>query len=180
MRAIVLCTVLALAACAQPRGGDGVYAPGPAGGAAVDQLLVGHRLLEAGEGELALSAFRRAALRDGLTADVLSGLGSANLSLGRLNQAEDLLRRAVEADADFPEAWNNLGVVLMELGRTGEAVEVFRRAYATDDGQSDTIRDNLRMALAKLERPDYAPVNEDDEFRLMRRGRGDYLLSPAS
>ena len=42
-------------------------------------------------------------------------IGSANLKLGRLGQAEKLLRRAIKADEAFAPAWNNLGVVLMEI-----------------------------------------------------------------
>jgi len=72
-------------------------------------------------------------------------------------------------------AWNNLGVVLMETGQYGEAERVFRTAYALDSGQSAEIRDNLRLALAKLENPAYIPEDESD-FVLVRRGTGEYLI----
>ena len=156
--------------------GDGVYAPGVAGESDIDGLLVGHRLMAAGEYELALRSYTRAAAKQGLTVDTLSALGSANLKLGRLGQAEKLLRLAVEKDPDFPPAWNNLGVVLMESGQIAEAAEVFRRAYATDSGNSDQIRDNLRLALAKRADPAYVPVNENETFQLVRRGTGDFLI----
>lgn len=173
-RGAVLLPVLLLAACSAGglnRSAGGVYAPGVAGETDVDGLIVGHRLMEAGEYELALDAYTRAAGQQGLNVDTLSALGSANLRLGRLNQAEALLRRAVEEDADYAPAWNNLGVVLMELGRTSEAAESFRRAFATDNGNSDQIRDNLRLALAKLDDPFYTGVQtEDEEFQLVRRG----------
>ena len=179
--------VLAAAACAALAActsgglnrGDGVYAPGVAGETDVDGLLVGHRLMAAGEYELALKAYTRAAAQQGLNVDTLSALGSANLRLGRLGQAERLLRRAVEEDADFAAAWNNLGVVLMEMGQIGEAAEVFRRAYATDNGNSDQIRDNLRLALALLENPGYSAEQENEEFQLVRRGTGDYVILTA-
>ena len=145
-------------------------------GEAVDGLIVGHRLMDGGEPELALDAYTRAAAEIGLTVEVLSGLGSANLALGRLNQAERLLRQAVEEDEASPEMWNNLGVVLMERGKTAEASEVFRRAYALDNGQNDSIRDNLRLALAKIENTVYAPEQEQ-EFKLVRRGQGDFLIT---
>jgi Flp pilus assembly protein TadD len=157
------------------RSAGGVYAPGVAREAGVDGLVVGHRLMAAGEYELALDAYMRAAGEEGLNVDTLSAMGSANLRLGRLNQAEALLRRAVDEDAGFAPAWNNLGVVLMERGKTGEAAEAFRRAYATDNGNSDQIRDNLRLALAKLEDPFYTASQEvDEEFLLVRRG-GDII-----
>ena len=167
-----------LAACSDPglNRGDGVFAPGVSGEADVDGLIVGHRLMEAAQFELALKAYTRAAAQQGLNVDTLSALGSANLRLGRLNQAEQLLRRAVEEDPAFPAAWNNLGVILLETGQTGEAVEVFRRAFATDNGQSDQIRDNLRLALAKFEDPGYLLQNETETVQLVRRGTGDYVI----
>ncbi|MBM1221549.1 tetratricopeptide repeat protein [Ponticoccus sp. SC2-23] len=155
---------------------DGVYAPGVGRGEDVDGLIVGHRLMEAGEFELALEAYIRAAGVQGLNVDTLSALGSANLRLGRLGQAEALMRQAVEEDPEFVPAWNNLGVILMERGKVAEAAEVFRRAFATDNGNSEQIRDNLALALAKLENPGYAPEQENAQFQLVRRGAGDFLI----
>ncbi|MGR3377973.1 tetratricopeptide repeat protein [Salipiger abyssi] len=172
-------TLLLLAACST--GGpfatdDPIYAPAiDPRGEAVDGLVVGHQLMEAGEYELALEAYTRAAGRHGLTGEVLTSLGSANLGLGRLNQSERLLRQAVAAEPEWAEAWNNLGVVLLERGKTAEAAEVFRRAYALDNGESDAIRDNLRLALAKIENPGYAG-SEQQDYRLERRGSGTYLI----
>lgn len=142
---------------------------------AVDGLIVGHRLMAAGEYELALKAYLRAAADHGVTVDVLSALGSANLKLGRLGQAEKLLRDAIEEDKNFAPAWNNLGVTLMERGETAEARQVFRTAFALDSGQSDEIRENLRLAIAKTENPAYDVVNNYN-FDLVRRGNGKYLL----
>ncbi|WP_425099239.1 tetratricopeptide repeat protein [Tropicibacter sp. S64] len=172
--------ILLLAACSP--GGQStpegqVYAPAlDPRGEAVDGLIVGHRLMDAGEHELALEAYTRAAGQHGMNAEVLTALGSANLALGRLNQSEKLLRKAIEVEGDWPEAWNNLGVVLMERGNIAEAVEVFRRAYALDNGQNDSIRDNLRLALAKLDNSDYAEET-DYEFKLVRRGSRVYQIS---
>ncbi|KPP84928.1 MAG: TPR repeat [Rhodobacteraceae bacterium HLUCCA08] len=174
--------LIALTGCAPDRfseQGERVFAPGVARGEGVDGLIVGHRLMAAGEFQLALEAYLRAAGRQGLNVDTLSALGSANLRLGRLNQAEDLLRRAVDEDPDFPAAWNNLGVLLMEKGNVAEAAEAFRRAFATDNGNSDQIRDNLRLALAKRDDPGYVEPQENEEFQLVRRGTGDYVLLSA-
>ncbi len=141
----------------------------------VDGLIVGHRLMAAGEYELALRAYARAAGEHGLNGDVLSALGSANLKLGRLKQARKLLESAVQKDPDFVPAWNNLGVVLVGLGYDGEARRVFRNAYALDNGNSDEIRQNLSMAIAKVENSGYTAAN-DNKFELVRRGNGRYLL----
>ncbi|RMD49662.1 MAG: tetratricopeptide repeat protein [Alphaproteobacteria bacterium] len=187
-RLAALGAALALAAC-QSTGGarvaeapppDAIGAPPPvAPGAAetVDGLTVGHRFMAAGEYELALEAYTRAAAEQGLTADVLSAMGSANLQLGRLGQAERLLRAAVERDPDFAAAWNNLGVVLMERGRAAEAVRVFRIAFSLDQGRSEPIRENLKRALAKRDSKRYdAPNDNNNDFALVRRGRDHYLL----
>ncbi|MBN8185874.1 tetratricopeptide repeat protein [Salipiger thiooxidans] len=179
-----LSLVLLLAACSS--GGrlasvdeDQVYAPAlDPRGESVDGLVVGHRLMAAGQYELALEAFTRAAGEHGLTPEVITSLGTANLALGRLNQSERLLRRAVEDEPTWAEAWNNLGVVLMERGETAEASEVFRRAYALDNGESDAIRDNLRLALAKMEDSDYG-AGQEQEYALVRLGSGSYLIRRA-
>ncbi len=176
-----LLVAILTAACSQtgglraPDGGN--YAPSgvDASRDSVDGLTVGHRLMEAGEYELALRAYYRAAGELGETVDIFSAVGSANLKLGRLGQAETMLRRAIEIDETFAPAWNNLGVVLMEQGQLGEAERVFRTAFALDNGQSTQIRDNLRLALAKLENPAYDAENTTN-FALVRRGSGEYQL----
>ncbi len=145
---------------------------------AVSGVEVGHRLIAAGQYELALDAFTRAALADGMNAEILLGLGSANLGLGRLGQAETLLRRATKEQAEWPELWNNLGVVLMERGKSEEAMQVFRKAYALDNGKSDSIRDNLRVAIAKTE--NNGNLDAENDYKLVRRGSSDFLIRPTS
>lgn len=157
-------------------------APPAANGRAstVDGLLVGHRLMEAGEYELALKAYYRAAGEQGINADVLSGIGSANLALGRLGQAEQILRRAIEEDPTYVPAINNLGVALMGRGKVGEARVVFQQAYALDSGKTDSIRENLRLAIARSEGSVYdAPKDEQPNFTLARREKGQYVLLSA-
>ena len=180
MRApVTLCLVALLAATGcTPSGGVSRNAPFgvDARGEAVDGLIVGHRLMEAGEYELALKAYYRAAGEDGVTVDTLSAIGSANLALGRLGQAEQMLRRAIELDPTFVPAINNLGVVLMERGNFGEARAVFQRAFAQDSGQTDSIRENLKLAIAQSEANVYDPAPEEGGFQLMRREKGKYVL----
>ena len=181
-KTFLVMAVFGLAACENsarldPLEGGPPLPPGMAvqrGG--VDQMIVGHRLMDAGEYQLALTAYMRAAGENGMTALALSSLGSANLRLGRLGQAEDQLREAVELDPDSVPAWNNLGVVLMERGEYGEARRIFRHAYALDSGESDSIRENLRLAIARTEIPDYTEENTNNSFELERRGGGRYLL----
>jgi tetratricopeptide (TPR) repeat protein len=171
--------VLLLAACGN-MGGSGVSRNSPFGvdprGEAVDPLLVGHRLMAAGEHELALKSYYGAAAEHGLNVDTLSAIGSANLKLGRLGQAETVLRRAIDEDPTFVPALNNIGVVLMEQGEFGEAKLFFERAYAEDSGQSDSIRENLKRAIAAIESNVYSPEEETGEFELVRREKGRYVL----
>lgn len=163
-----------MAGCARQGG------PGPAEAArAASNLETGHQLMAAGEYEAALKWYLRAGAETGLTAEVLAAIGSANLHLGRLGQAEKALRRAVKKNPASVTAWNNLGVVLIERGETAEAERVFRTAFALDSGQTQEIRDNLALALAKLENSDYSDA-EEPEFALVRRGSDRYLLLKTS
>ncbi len=180
--ALALCLICLAASCVPTadKWGGGVDAPGPdLRQAETNAVEVGHRLIAAGEYELALRAFSRAALQRGaLDAEILLGMGTANLGLGRLGQAESTLRLALEQEVDWPELYNNLGVVLMEQGKSREAAGFFRKAFALDSGQSESIRENLRLALSKIENPSYSPAN-NNEFRLVRRGSGEYLIRRA-
>ena len=172
----ILSMFLALAACGQGHLSDNLYAPGVAkNGTAVDGMVVGHRLMDAGEYELAIDAYSRAAITRGLDAEILASLGTANLGLGRLGTAERLLRDSLDKEEDSPETLNNLGVVLLEKGEYAEASQYFKRAYALDNGESDAIRDNLSLALAKMDFSDYGDEPEQD-YKLVRRGSSDYLI----
>lgn len=141
----------------------------------VDPLTVGHRMMEAQEYELALKSYLRAASKQGLTAPILASIGTANIGLARLGQAERNLRDATKLDETYVPGWNNLGVVLMEKRNWGEAARVFKIAFALDSGQSVEIRENLRRALANLNRQVYKDP-EEPAFDLVARGAGDYLL----
>lgn len=183
---LTIALILPLAAC-NPTGGTGLFGGNqevsrgtPYGidpdGENVDGLIVGHRLMAAGEYDLAERAYLRAGAEHGLNVDVLSALGSANLKLNRLGQAEQLLRKAVDLDANFVPALNNLGVVLMERGNYGEARIFFQRAFAADSGQTDSIRENLMRAIAKSEDGVYADPEAKSKFTLVRRGASTYEL----
>lgn len=135
--------------------------------------------MAAGEYELALKAYLRAAGEQGMNVDILSALGSANLHLGRLGQAEQLLRNAVALDPTFVPALNNLGVVLMERGKISEARVVFQQAFALDSGATDSIRENLSLAIALGEDTGYIDSEATNNFSLVRRGQGEYVLLSA-
>lgn len=155
---------------------DSPFAPYSSGKRSVDELELGHRLMAGGEPELALKAFTRAAGEEGLTTEVLMGLGTSKLALGRLGQAEKDLREAYKIEPENPAVLNNLGVVLMERGQTSEAEGLFRQAFALDNGSSVQIRDNLRKALAKLDNQVYSDPNTET-YQVVRRGSSDYLIA---
>ena len=143
---------------------------------AVDGLVVGHRLMAAGEYEIALKSYGRASQKHGFNADILSAIGAANLKLGRVGQAETFLRAAVKQDDKFAAAWNNLGVILSNQGKTKEAERTFRLAFALDSGRSDEIRANLNRAIAKINDEQYIQKKEKEKYELVRRGNGRFLL----
>lgn len=177
---VLICAGGVISACSDPEVliNDRVGLPAARGVSnveGIDGLTVGHTLMEADEYELALKAYTRAAVDLGLNADVLSAMGSANLKLGRLNQAEKILKHAIEKDGKFVPAINNLGVVLFERREYAQAREQFRVAYALDSGNSDDIRDNLRRSDALMQNIGVV-LPEDTSFRLVRRGNGRYLL----
>ena len=184
-KSLLLCAIVLICACTAPQN-DPITALGNGPNTAVDSesiteavdgLIVGHRLMAAGEYELALRAYTRAASEQGINADVLSALGSANLKLGRLGQAKKLLQGAVEKDEKFVPAWNNLGIVLSSEGNLLEAKRVFQLAYGLDNGNSEEIRTNLTKIIAKIENTGYTTANNNkNDFDLVRRGNGKYLL----
>lgn len=173
--------IATLTAACSPGGlgtSNGPFAPGIStrdADQAVDPRIVGNRLMDAGEYELALKSYYRAAAKHGLTAEILTSIASANLGLGRLGQAEKQLRQALDMDDHFVPAWNNLGVVLMERGEFREAALVFKTAFALDSGETAEIRDNLALALAKSDNPSYTDPEKSGP-QLVRRGTGDYVL----
>ncbi|MGB1235590.1 MAG: tetratricopeptide repeat protein [Planktomarina sp.] len=127
----------------------------PRGAPVENGLIIGDRLMLAGEADLALQSYTRALGEFGMTAQVAASLGRANLALGRLGQAEPFLRQATEAPNATPEMWNNLGVLLLETGRLVEARQVFRRGFALSNGQNTTILQNLALTLQKLDGTGY-------------------------
>ena len=163
--AIVLMTFMGLlGACGQTTGPSSVDAPGlDRRGVGVDQRIVGERLMTSGEYELALEAFQRAAIDDGLTAELLSAMGVANLQLGRLDQAINLFEQAIKKEPKWPGLLNNLGVALMQKGDYQRAALIFKKAVALDNGENDSIRKNLALALEKSEKNIYTALKAEEQ-----------------
>ena len=63
--------------------------------------------------------------------------GRLAYTLGRWNEAIDLLNKAIERDPLRPNAYNNLGFMLLAVGRDADAEAAFRKALELDpDGAS--------------------------------------------
>ena len=154
---------------------DLLLPPGPArGGPEVDPLVVGDRLLAAGEAELALDAYARAGAGPaGVTLEVKAAVARADIALGRLGQARTLLREVVAERPRDAAARNDLGVVLYELGETGEAHRMFQSAFALRPVPE--IRANLRLSAARLGLT-VGDAEPDGRAALTRRGDGVYVL----
>lgn len=172
--AMVMIAVVLMGCDAGPRF-DPRAAPAAAGFGDADHLAIGHRLMAAKEYEQALKSFHRAQVQRGSDGEVLAALGTANLALGRLGQAEPQLRRAWDTHPEDADVMNNLGVLLLETDRPGEAVQMFRRAFAASNGSSARIRDNLTKALAMVNDSGYGDTDKDRP-QLVVRGTGDVLL----
>ncbi|MGB0497204.1 MAG: tetratricopeptide repeat protein [Rubricella sp.] len=142
---------------------------------AEDPLAAGNAMMANGEYEIALRSYRRALSVNGVTADVLLGLGSANARLGRLNQAEHILRQALDMDPSMVAGWNNLGVVLEERGKLPEAEQAFHMAVALDSGRSEMLRQNLET-VRQARADELPPASIDGEYALVRLGQGRYFL----
>lgn len=156
--------------------GDPLRPPGLAEGPAeVDPMIVGDRLLAAGEAELALDSYVRAAAGPaGPTPAIRHAMARADIALGRLRQARSLLREVVELEPRNAAARNDLGVVLLELGEAGEAHAMFRSAYALQP--LPEIRDNLRLSGDRLaDTVGDAPVGGASVLK--QRGDGTYGLA---
>ena len=74
----------------------------------------------------------------------------------------------------------NLSALAATLGgKVPEARVVFQQAFAQDSGKTDSIRDNLKRAIAMTENSIYSEPNEKEEphrFNLVRRGQGEFVL----
>ncbi|MEM7525899.1 MAG: tetratricopeptide repeat protein [Pseudomonadota bacterium] len=144
-----------------------------------DPFDVGVRLLAVRQHEMALGAFRRAMLRDGLTAEALTGAAVASMRLGRPNAARKLLESAVTVDPRSAVAHNNLGVALYDVGDYEGAFARFELAFALTEGADQSVAQNLEMAKFALD--DSAspkPKLDEADFDVIQYGHGVYRLEP--
>lgn len=106
----------------------------------------GYALHRAGRPRDSISPYRIALEAYPESDTVLNNLGYAQLQLGRLDLALDLLRRAVAVNSENPNAHVNLGLIFFGLGRYGEALESWERAVSLEPALQDDLADIRRRA----------------------------------
>src|SRR6202042_1269576 len=82
--------------------------------------------------------------------DSVAALNNASCllrTLGRLEEAEQVLRRGLALNAGHPVLYNNLGNVLKDSGELDEAIDCFRRALELDPSDAAT-HSNLCYSLS--------------------------------
>jgi Tfp pilus assembly protein PilF len=83
---------------------------------------------------------------------VAEGFGSLLASLGRFDEAEDVMRRALRRNPGDLPLWRALGTLLVKSGRPGEAVAALQRSLPSDPDN----RIALASALVRAGRLDEA------------------------
>ncbi len=95
-------------------------------------LSYGSIFFQRGYFDQAASSFEQASRDDPSSAEAFYGLGSAYLSLQRLDAARENFERATKLQASYPNtvanAWNNLGLIATREGHADEAIRLFRQA----------------------------------------------------
>jgi hypothetical protein len=122
--------------------------------------------------ERALAIWRARAPGSALEARELSNLAAAEIGLGRIGGAEDLLRRSIgiwlDVAPDHPDlafAYGNLIEVLHRQGRVAEALGLARRLVAKEATAGGLPAANARYALALLLRADGKAPEAEAELR---------------
>ncbi|HXI34075.1 MAG TPA: tetratricopeptide repeat protein, partial [Gemmatimonadales bacterium] len=91
-----------------------------------------------------------------------TGLGFAQLRLGRWDAASATLRRALRADSADADAWTGLGLASRRLGRRDDATAAFRRALRIAPDYADAEEALLDLGAGvtppRRARPDTATI----------------------
>jgi len=140
-------------------------------------IAQGKALLAAREPDLAMKAFLRSMVADGLSVEATTGAGIAARQQGLLRESRSFLEQAVRLNPDTPSTHYNLGVVLFQLNEYHAARDAFRTAFALSSGESELAAMNLNRAeeiVALLEQnPELDPTISHDVVRL---GGGQFRL----
>ncbi|MGA2443273.1 MAG: tetratricopeptide repeat protein, partial [Tepidisphaeraceae bacterium] len=89
---------------------------------------LGIALVDAGQLDEALAAYRQAIRLNPDLAEVHSNLGNALQDNGQLDQAIACHRQAIRINPDYAKAHNNLGNALKDVGQLDQAIASYRQA----------------------------------------------------
>jgi tetratricopeptide (TPR) repeat protein len=132
---------------------------------AVDYLDEGARLLEDGNLEGAIAAYRRAIEIDPDISWSHHNLGEALAKLGQFEEAIAAFRRAIELNPDFSWSYHHLGDALDRQQQWEEAVAAFRKAIELNADHFGSYC-GLGQSLVKLERLDEAIAAYEQAIQL--------------
>jgi serine/threonine-protein kinase len=106
---------------------------------------------EAGEYDLALAEYQRAAQLDCRFAAYHYNLAGAYLRLGRLSDGLEEARLATRLDPADSDLWNRLGQICYDLNLHSEALDAANRALQLESG-NPVLHYNLGMILVQADR----------------------------
>lgn len=110
---------------------------------------LGDALLQAGQSEAAVEAFRAALARDADLTSARSGLGRALMGAGELAQAERTLRDALGRVSNDAGAASALADVLARAGRAEEAYAQYEQAANLDGRNPQPLLEAARLAMSQ-------------------------------
>lgn len=115
----------------------------------------GKALARLGAWEEAAAAFREAATRTPLDADVWTGMADVQERLGHLEEALEAWERALRADPHREAAWLRRGLALHALGRYADALACYEHVLLRRP-ECTAALNNKGAALLRLGRPEEA------------------------
>ena len=114
-----------------------------------DWFVDGCRLVDSGDLEAAIEAFRMALMMEPQNPEVHFHLGDALYRHGRARAALERFYTAVELDHDYFEAWTHLGAIHRELDEPDAAIDAFAVALDIHDDAPD-VHFQLAETMAEL------------------------------
>ncbi|MGH9432567.1 MAG: sulfatase-like hydrolase/transferase [Terriglobia bacterium] len=96
----------------------------------------------------AIQAMSRANQINPTRLDNLRNLGTAELELGRVDDAEKAFKAIILQNDRYSAAWNGLGLVAIQRGEAGTALQDFRKAVATGPNEVEPLL-NLGLLCKK-------------------------------
>jgi tetratricopeptide (TPR) repeat protein len=110
---------------------------------------LGSEFLESGQPARALEHFDKALAIDPRYYRAASNKARANMDMGHIDEAMEILRKVTEADPDSPDAYNFLGLAYDRKKENAAAVQCYRKAIALNPNYLRAWN-NLGLSLKAL------------------------------